>query len=43
MEANGSPGLEMMQRVHRRGFIRERLGQLLAHHLRSPMPVTLAA
>lgn len=43
IEANGSPGLEMMQRVHRRGFIRERLGQLLAHHLRSPMPVTLAA
>ena len=43
IEANGSPGLEMMQRVHRRGFIRERLGQLLAYHLKPSRPVILAA
>lgn len=33
VEANGGPGLEMMQRANRRGFSRERFGQLLAHHL----------
>ena len=33
VEANGGPGLEAMQRAHRRGFGRERLGDLLAHHL----------
>ena len=33
VEANGGPGLEIMQRANRRGFSRERLGQLLAHHL----------
>ncbi|MFL6730266.1 MAG: sugar-transfer associated ATP-grasp domain-containing protein, partial [Sphingomicrobium sp.] len=43
IEANGSPGLEMMQRVHRRGFIRDRLGQLLAYHLQPSGPAALAA
>jgi len=33
IEANGGPGLEMMQRANRRGFSRERFGELLAHHL----------
>lgn len=43
IEANGSPGLEMLQRVHRQGFIRDRMGALLAHHLRSPGVVAAAA
>ena len=33
IEANGGPGLEAMQRAHRRGLGRERLGDLLAYHL----------
>jgi hypothetical protein len=33
IEANGGPGLEIMQRANRQGFSRGRFGQLLAHHL----------
>ena len=33
IEANGGPGLEIMQRANRRGFSRGRLGHLLAYHL----------
>lgn len=33
IEANGKPGLEIMQRANRRGFSRGRMGELLAHHL----------
>lgn len=45
IEANSGPGLEMMQRAHHRGFSRERLGQLLAHHLtarsQAPQPAAV--
>jgi hypothetical protein len=45
IEVNGGPGLEMMQRANRRGFSRERLGQLLAQHLttRLNQPQAVAA
>ena len=33
IEANGGPGLEIMQRANRQGFSRGRLGDLLAYHL----------
>jgi hypothetical protein len=33
IEANGGPGLEIMQRANRQGFSRGRLGELLAFHL----------
>jgi len=35
VEANGAPDLDIMQRPFRRGLMRGRLGQLLAHYLRS--------
>lgn len=38
IEANGGPGLEIMQRSHRRGFGRERLADLLAYHLADRSP-----
>jgi hypothetical protein len=45
IEANGNPGLEIMQRANRRGFSRGRMGELLAHHLtiRSQEPQTAVA
>jgi hypothetical protein len=33
VEANGAPDLDIMQRPFRRGLMRERLAQLLAHHV----------
>ena len=33
VEANGAPDLDIMQRPFRRGLMRGRLGELLAHHL----------
>jgi hypothetical protein len=33
VEANGAPDLDIMQRPFRRGLMRERLGELLAHHV----------
>ena len=33
VEANGAPDLDIMQRPFRRGMMRARLGELLAHHL----------
>ncbi len=35
VEANGAPDLDIMQRSCQRGLMRERLGELLAHHLRN--------
>lgn len=35
VEANGSPDLDIMQRIARRGLMPERFAVLLAHHLRS--------
>lgn len=35
VEANGAPDLDIMQRPFRRGMMRDRLGALLAHHLRT--------
>jgi hypothetical protein len=42
VEANGAPDLDIMQRPFRRGLMRERLGQLLAFHLREDGPAQLA-
>ena len=33
VEANGAPDLDIMQRPFRRGLMRERLAELLAHHV----------
>lgn len=35
VEANGAPDLDIMQRSCQRGLMRDRLGELLAHHLRN--------
>ena len=33
VEGNGSPDLDIMQRAYRRGWMTDRLGQLLSHHV----------
>ena len=33
IEGNGAPDLDIMQRAYRRGWMTERLGQLLSHHV----------
>jgi hypothetical protein len=33
IEGNGNPDLDIMQRAYRRGWMTERLGQLLSHHV----------
>lgn len=33
VEGNGAPDLDIMQRAYRRGWMTERLGQLLSHHV----------
>lgn len=38
VEANGAPDLDIMQRPFRRGMMRDRLGELLAHHLSDETP-----
>jgi hypothetical protein len=33
IEGNGAPDLDIMQRAYRCGWMNQRLGQLLAHHV----------
>jgi hypothetical protein len=33
VEGNGAPDLDIMQRAYRRGWMTDRLGQLLGHHV----------